>query len=144
MKVKEPFLVGEGPCVQTLDRALGDIGIERQAYYGGTFVGNHVHKCCKVHNYTMVCEKFPIIPHLHVLSQDENIIHICQSIVNKTQVLCPPVTDDAVVICDCFITASRLFGRCHNIYSTADSMEDEIIQLGIIIDNKALLDELSI
>jgi len=52
MKVKEPFLAGEGPCVQTLDRALGDIGVERQAYYGGTFVGNHVHKCCKVHNYT--------------------------------------------------------------------------------------------
>jgi len=135
MKVKEPFLVGEGPCVQTLDKVLGDIGVERQAYYGGTFVGNHVHKCCKVHNCTMVCEKFPIIPHLHVLSQDENIIHICQSIVDKTQALCHPVTDDAVVIRDRFITALRLFGRCHNIYSTADSMEeDEITQLCIIID----------
>jgi len=101
-----------------------------------------LHKCCKVRNCTMVDEKFPIIPHLHVLSQDENI-HICQSIVDKTQALCPPVTDDVVVICDHFITASRLFGRCHNIYSTADSMEDEITQLGIIIDDKALLDELS-
>ena len=54
------------------------------------------------------------------------------------------VTDDAVVIRDCFITALTFFGRCHNIYSTADSMEDEITQLDIIIDNKALLDKLSI
>jgi len=86
MKVKEPFLVREGPWVQTLDKALGDIGVERQAYYGGTFVGNHVHKCCKVHNCTMVCEKFPIISHLYVLSQDHRmkISHICQSIVDKT------------------------------------------------------------
>ena len=95
----------------------------------------------------MACEKlkFPITPHLRVLSQDENIRHICQSIVDKTQALCPPVTDDAVVIRDGFITALRLFGRCHNTYSTADSMEEgEIIQLGIIMDNKALLHELSI
>ena len=31
-----------------LDKVLGSIHIERQAYYGGTFVGNHVHKALKV------------------------------------------------------------------------------------------------
>ena len=38
----------DGPCVQELDRTLKQIGVERQAYFGGTFVGNHVNKCLKV------------------------------------------------------------------------------------------------
>ena len=41
------FPCGEGPCVQSLDRVLKLMKIERQAYFGGTFVGNHVHKCLK-------------------------------------------------------------------------------------------------
>ena len=32
----------------SLDRVLKVMKIERQAYFGGTFVGNHVHKC-RVH-----------------------------------------------------------------------------------------------
>ena len=46
------------------------------------------------------CDRLPhtplITPHLRILSQDENIRHICQSIVDKIQALCPPVTDDTV------------------------------------------------
>ena len=38
----------DGPCVQELDKTLKKIGVERQAYFGGTFVGNHVNKCLKV------------------------------------------------------------------------------------------------
>ena len=43
----------DGPCVQKLDSTLKQIGVERQAYFGGTFVGNHVHKALKVRNLTM-------------------------------------------------------------------------------------------
>ena len=42
--------MADGPCVQGLEKALSEMGVERQAYYSGTFVGNHVHKCCKVSN----------------------------------------------------------------------------------------------
>ena len=49
---EELFPNEEGPCVN-VDRALHRIRVERQAYYSGTFVGNHVDKClnmlCKIH-----------------------------------------------------------------------------------------------
>ena len=44
------FATHDGPFVQMLDKTLKECGVERQAYYGGTFVGNHVNKCCKVQN----------------------------------------------------------------------------------------------
>ena len=31
-----------------LDKTLKTFNVERQAYYGGTFVGNHVHRALKV------------------------------------------------------------------------------------------------
>ena len=39
------FENSEGPFVRSLDKALGAMNVHRQAYYGGTFIGNHVHKC---------------------------------------------------------------------------------------------------
>lgn len=46
--VKKGFKNQDGPFVKALDTALKSFKVERQAYYGGTFVGNHVHKCLKV------------------------------------------------------------------------------------------------
>ncbi len=48
LRQNEPFPVKDGPCVQQLEKELVEMGVQRQAYYSGTFVGNHVHKCCKV------------------------------------------------------------------------------------------------
>ena len=42
------FHKGEGPFVRCLDDALASFNVERQAYYSGTFVGNHVHRTLKV------------------------------------------------------------------------------------------------
>ena len=44
------FATYDRPCVQMLDKTLKECGVECQAYNGGTFVGNHVNKCCKVQN----------------------------------------------------------------------------------------------
>lgn len=44
------LLKTEGPCVQAIKRSLQEIGVDRQAYHGGSFIGNHVHKCLKVHS----------------------------------------------------------------------------------------------
>eukprot|EP00731_Ephydatia_muelleri_P004655 Em0002g831a len=38
------FPLNEGPFVKELDMALQSIGVHRQQYFGGTFVGNHVHE----------------------------------------------------------------------------------------------------
>ncbi len=46
--VQKGFGKTEGPFVKALDAALASFNVERQAYYSGTFVGNHVHKCVKV------------------------------------------------------------------------------------------------
>lgn len=39
----------EGPFVKGLEDALASFHVQRQAYYSGTFVGNHVHRTLKVH-----------------------------------------------------------------------------------------------
>lgn len=44
----EKFQPKDGPFYRTLDPALAQLHVERQAYHGGTFVGNHVHKLLKV------------------------------------------------------------------------------------------------
>ncbi|KAL5510748.1 hypothetical protein EMCRGX_G006349 [Ephydatia muelleri] len=46
--VKKGFNEKEGPFVKRLDSALQEIGVQRQQYFGGAFIGNHVHKALKV------------------------------------------------------------------------------------------------
>ena len=41
---------GAGPCASSLDVTLKSLGVERQAYYGKTFIGNHCHKLLRVSN----------------------------------------------------------------------------------------------
>jgi hypothetical protein len=38
----------DGPCVKKLDEVLNMLNVQRQAYHGRSFVGNHVHKMLKV------------------------------------------------------------------------------------------------
>ena len=42
------FYKEEGPFVNSLEQALASFHVQRQAYYSGTFVGNHVHRALKV------------------------------------------------------------------------------------------------
>ena len=39
---------GTGPVVSSLDKVLSKFHVQRQAYHGKAFVGNHVHRCCTV------------------------------------------------------------------------------------------------
>ena len=45
---KEGFNTEDGPFCRALDGALAELKVHREAYYGGTFTGNHAHKCLKV------------------------------------------------------------------------------------------------
>ena len=40
----------DGPCVQELDVVLKSKNVQRQAYHGKSFIGNHVHKMLKVYS----------------------------------------------------------------------------------------------
>ncbi len=40
-----------GPFVKGLDNALKSFNVDRTPYYGGTFIGNHVHRSLKVLKY---------------------------------------------------------------------------------------------
>ena len=44
-KVKKGFSLTDGPFVKDLENAFN---VHRQQYYGGIFVGNHIHKTLKV------------------------------------------------------------------------------------------------
>ena len=39
--------VSDGPLFATLEKSLKACNVKRQAYQGGTIVGNHVHKLLK-------------------------------------------------------------------------------------------------
>ena len=40
--------VKDGPFSSSLDDSLHVLHVERQAYHGATFIGNHVHKMLQV------------------------------------------------------------------------------------------------
>ncbi len=46
--VSKKFNRKDGPFYKALDKSLNAMYVQRQAYQGGTFVGNHVHKVLKV------------------------------------------------------------------------------------------------
>jgi len=48
--IKQKFDPKDGPFFQCLSTALDKLHVHRQAYQGGTFVGNHVNKLLKVCN----------------------------------------------------------------------------------------------
>lgn len=47
--LRKGFNKEDGPFVRTLDNVLSSFNVQRQAYYSGTFVGNHVHRCLQVY-----------------------------------------------------------------------------------------------
>ena len=42
------FDMDDGPFCLALDKVLATFKVFREAYYGGTFTGNHAHKCPQV------------------------------------------------------------------------------------------------
>ena len=46
--MRKGFPQEEGHFVESLDLALKDFHVERETYFGGTFVGNHIHTTLKV------------------------------------------------------------------------------------------------
>ena len=47
----------DGPFFKSLEASLQQLHVQRQAYHGNTFVGNHVHKLLQV-NYKRTLHQF--------------------------------------------------------------------------------------
>ncbi len=72
--IAKGFKREDGPFVRTLDAALESFEVRRQSYYGGTFVGNHVHLTLEV-GFTNK-HKLKYVGH-HSL-QPDNIRQLCK------------------------------------------------------------------
>ena len=46
--IRKNFDVSSEELFSSLDKSLQSLNVKRQAYQGGTFVGNHVHKLLQV------------------------------------------------------------------------------------------------
>ncbi|KAL5491856.1 hypothetical protein EMCRGX_G017221 [Ephydatia muelleri] len=91
--VRRGYSEKEGPFVKTLDNALQSFGVQRQQYFGGAFIGNHVHKALKV----------------------PNIQTLCTSISKMALEKLPHRSGEVAGQVSKFITAFSLYGTCHNI-----------------------------
>ena len=48
MEIVKKFRRSDGPFFCTLQISLNELDVSKQAYQGGTFIGNHAHKLLKV------------------------------------------------------------------------------------------------
>ncbi|KAL5481525.1 hypothetical protein EMCRGX_G021706 [Ephydatia muelleri] len=92
--VKKGFSIKDGPFVKELDSALQSIGVHRQQYFGGAFVGNHVHKTLKL----------------------SNIQTLCKSLVQTAQKRLPHCVAELQQRTDILVNTFCMFASCHNIY----------------------------
>ena len=53
--IRVGFNIEEGPCIKSIKSSLTSLGVCCQRYYGGIFVGNHVHNILKVYGCAMLC-----------------------------------------------------------------------------------------
>ena len=109
-------------------------------------MGNHVHKCLKVHTYIhifklSICSFIIKIKRTHTnttftrtykifILQPENITTLCQSVVSIAARECPSLSGAARDLAAQFTATFTLFGACHRLYSGKILSEEDIIALG--------------
>eukprot|EP00731_Ephydatia_muelleri_P038374 Em0736g4a len=106
------FNLEEGPCIKGIESCLTSFGVCRQRYYGGIFVGNHVHKILKPANVDTLCSC--------VLKATENV---------------PELKLEAVAVHQKFRTILMQFSECHVLYDSTVLTQDDIQHLGQAIKN---------
>ena len=114
----------DGPFIAGLEDALKNLNVQRQAYQGGTFVGNHVHKLLKVwfkHTWLM---------HMNHVLQPENSKILCNSLVRVAQNNGGLLVQQATKVATLFTESFTLFSKCHNIYNAKSVNADDIKELG--------------
>ena len=63
----------DGPFVKGLDKALQSFKVQRQQYFGGVFVGNHIHKTLQVR----INELRSVVKLIHYLASKHQVfVHL--------------------------------------------------------------------
>lgn len=77
--LEKGFKKKDGPFVKALDTALASFNVRRQAFYSGTFIGNHVHRTLEV--------KLEVISPMYNKSalQVQNTEWLCNSLIVLAQ-----------------------------------------------------------
>lgn len=86
--------------------------VHREAYYGGTFTGNHAHKCLKVNYGTETCGYAILITSTHKF-QAVNVDTISASIPKVASERCPEMEDAADAVASKYGRVFLLFSKCH-------------------------------
>ena len=56
LKKENKFHADVGPCQTSIDKTLKELGVDRQAYFGGSIIGNHCDKILKDDNIDIVLQ----------------------------------------------------------------------------------------
>ncbi len=130
--MSQKFSRKDGPFYQALDKSLHAMNVHRQAYQGGTFVGNHVLKVLKVYSQNLYEARATHLAHLSVMVflQSANIEALCSSMVAVAEEKCPALLPNARPAYIKFACALSLFAKCHHLYNGRGVTEEDIDQLG--------------
>uniref|UniRef100_A0A1X7V868 Uncharacterized protein n=1 Tax=Amphimedon queenslandica TaxID=400682 RepID=A0A1X7V868_AMPQE len=111
--IEKGFDKEDGVFVRALDAALSSFNVERQAYHGGSFIGNHIHQTLK----------------------PQNIATLCQSVIETAKENDISLLTNAQAVSEKFHSAFTLFSKCHKLYDgTALFSESMIDELEVAID----------
>ena len=115
-RLRQGFASQDGVLVKALDSALASFNVQRQTYYGGTFVGNHVHrylKVCILSAYELkgICLPNSVPSHF----KPDNSEKLCSAVTDVAQQHAPTLLPAAQMVADKFRRVFSLFGACHTI-----------------------------
>ncbi len=125
--LEEKFKQKDGPVYRTLDPALAQLHVERQAYHGGIFVGNHVHKLLK--DSTQPDRWIRDTTQITVILESSAEV-LCSGIVRVAREMCPELLPLATEVHTRFTEVLRLYAKCHNVFNGGVTSESTIDQLG--------------
>ena len=138
------------PCCELLEQNLQQLHIQRQAYHGGSFVGNHIHKMLQVSRNTVYFSQqlsfhfslgfvswkpssFSVYQTaiFFLLFQDASISLLTATTVKVCSEKAPSLIARATEVQMKFSSLLTSFGKCHRGYNTMKVFtEPEIDQLG--------------
>ncbi|XP_065679210.1 uncharacterized protein LOC124815080 isoform X1 [Hydra vulgaris] len=106
------FQKSEGPCTQQIEVILQKLNVQRQAYHGKSFIGNHVHKMLKEESILELCNSVPILVHKKGFSG--TTLH-----------------EKSIEVCNKYKQLFYKFSNCYHIFSSKNISTSELTQLGM-------------
>ena len=95
-----------GPCQTSIDKTLKELGVDCQAYFGGSIIGNHCDKMLKDANIDVLCSSIPVI----IESNIHNVADLYQN---------------ALICCEKFSVLVKKYGKCRRIFNSSKMVDVE-------------------